>query len=318
MLRTKSNDELFDLYRSELALKLRNKRNLQRYYQVLDDFKGFLSNHPPSALLAKNFLGKWQNSKPSTLYKYVGIIRGFLVWYGEELNLKVKLEKLLPDYVDDNDIKKLLVVLDNKRSHKKSILRDKLLIELAYNSGLRREELSNLKAKDILIAPRLLIVRSGKGRKDRVVPLPSSIIDKLQSYIGDMNLEDRLFKLTPGTISDKIHRVAQKAGVKIHTHSLRHAYATRLLEKGANIKSIQELLGHSRIGTTEAYVSLLPKHLRNAVDLLDDKNNNKPDNKFPKMPKLLQARDPKKFGQMFVSEPKQRIYIDEDGNVFEV
>jgi len=105
--------------------------------------------------------------------------------------------------------------------------------------------------------------------KDRTVPLPSGIVRLLQEHITDMNPDTSVFHLKPVAISDKIRRIAKNAGVKIHAHSLRHGYATRLLEKGANIKAVQELLGHSRIGTTEVYLSLLPRHLRETVDLVD-------------------------------------------------
>ena len=114
-----------------------------------------------------------------------------------------------------------------------------------------------------------MVVRKGKGIKDRAVPLPTRIAQLLKTYTEGMNPDDRIFNVTPVAISDKIRRFAINAGVNIHTHSLRHGYATRLLERGANIKAVQELLGHSRIGTTESYLSLLPKHLRETVDLLD-------------------------------------------------
>ena len=269
MLRTKTNDELFSLYKTELTLRIRNQRNLSRYHQVLDQFQNFLSDNNPSALLAKSFLSKWGKQKPATLYKYMSIIKGFLNWYGEELDLKVKLPHQMPEYVEDESIKKLIATIKNKQTHKKAIEQDILLVQLAYNSGLRREELANLKVCDILINEKALIVRKGKGMKDRTVPLPSGIVRLLQAHIVDMNPDDSVFNIKPVAISDKIRRIAKNAGVKIHAHSLRHGYATRLLEKGANIKAVQELLGHSRIGTTEAYLSLLPKHLRETVDLLD-------------------------------------------------
>jgi hypothetical protein len=106
------------------------------------------------------------------------------------------------------------------------------------------------------------------------VPLPSGIVKLLQAHIADMNPDDRIFNVKPVAISDKIRRIARSAGVKIHAHSLRHGYATRLLEKGASIKAVQELLGHSRISTTESYLSLLPRHLRGTVDLLEDSDSN--------------------------------------------
>ncbi|MFC1974257.1 tyrosine-type recombinase/integrase [Chloroflexota bacterium] len=269
MLRTKTNNELFSLYKDELALRIRNERNLERYHQVLAQFQEFLADNTPSPTLAKSFLSKWSKQKPATLYKYTSIIKGFLNWYGEELDLKVKLPHQMPEYVEEESIEKLINAIKKKQTHKRTIDRDVLLVRLAYNSGLRRAELANLVVSDILINENALIVRKGKGLKDRTVPLPLSTVTTLKSYVTNMSTYDSLFNLKPVAISDKIRRVAKIAGVKIHAHSLRHGYATRLLEKGANIKAVQELLGHSRIGTTESYLSLLPKHLRETVDLLD-------------------------------------------------
>jgi len=145
VLRTKTNDELFSLYKAELTLRIRNQRNLMRYHQVLDQFQLFLSDNNPSSILAKSFLSKWSKQKPATLYKYVSIIKGFLNWYGEELDLQIKLSHQMPEYVEDESINKLIAAIKNKKTHKKAIERDVLLIQLAYNSGLRREELANLR-----------------------------------------------------------------------------------------------------------------------------------------------------------------------------
>jgi len=269
LLRTKNNEELFSLYKAELALRIRNQRNLSRYRQVLDQFQEFLAANPPSSMLAKSFLSKWAESKAATLYKYLGIIKGFLNWFGEDIDLKVKLPRQLPEYVNDEDIQKMIVTIKEKQTHKKEIDRDILLVELGYCSGLRRGELSRVRVSDIIIKEKLLIVRDGKGHKDRTVPLPSKIIPLLEKHIEHLEPGDSIFNVKPAAISDKISRIAKRAGVKIHAHSLRHGYATRLLEKGANLKAVQELLGHSRIGTTETYLSLLPRHLRQTVDLLD-------------------------------------------------
>lgn len=161
MLRTKTNEELFSLYKAELALRIRNQRNLERYCQVLDQFQQFLKESPPSSILGKSFLGKWSKRKPATLYKYLSIIKGFLNWYGEDIDLKVKLPRQLPEYVEDASVQKLIATIKEKQTHKKTIDRDILLIELAYNSGLRREELANLKVGDVLITEKALIVRKG-------------------------------------------------------------------------------------------------------------------------------------------------------------
>jgi site-specific recombinase XerD len=319
LLRTKTNEELFSLYRAELALRIRNQRNLTRYHQVLDQFQRFLADKPPSSMLAKSFLSKWSKRKPATLYKYLCIIKGFLNWYGEDLDLRVKLPHQLPEYVEDESIQKLIATIKTKQTHKKYIDRDILLIELAYNSGLRREELANLKAGDILINEKALIVRKGKGAKDRTVPLPSRVVKLLEQHIEHLNPDDSIFNVKPVSISDKIRRIASKAGVKIHAHSLRHAYATRLLEKGANIKAVQELLGHSRIGTTEAYLSLLPKHLRETVDLLESANE-KDSTTIPKIPRLTKiiATKPTDDIKITIMDANKKIYMDEEGNIFEI
>ena len=269
MLINKTNEELFSLYKNELALIIRNQSNLLRYRQILDQFHELIGDSPPSQTLAKGFLGKWSQSKPSTLHKYLGIIKGFLKWYGIDLDLKVKLPRKLPEYVEDESIQKLIATIKTKQTHKKGIDRDILLVELGYCSGLRREELSRVQVSDIIIKQKLLIVRDGKGLKDRTVPLPSKIFPLLEKHVEHLEPGDSVFNLKPGSISDKIRRIAKRAGVPIHAHSLRHGYATRLLEKGANLKAVQELLGHSRLATTEGYLSLLPIHLRQTVDLLD-------------------------------------------------
>ena len=318
LLRTKTNEELFSLYKAELALRIRNRSNLSRYYQVLDQFQQFLADTSPSSMLAKSFLSKWSKRKPATVYKYLSIIKGFLNWYGEEIDLKVKLPHQLPEYVEDESIQKIITAIKKKQTHKKAIDRDILLIELAYNSGLRREELANLKAGDILINEKALIVRKGKGIKDRTVPLPSRIVKLLETHIEDMNADDTIFSVKPVAISDKIRRVAKKAGVKIHVHSLRHGYATRLLEKGANIKAVQELLGHARIGTTESYLSLLPRHLIETVYLLDHPQTPaKKGRDLPTIPKLI-ATKPIDDIKIIITEPNKKTYIDEEGNIFEL
>ncbi len=116
-------------------------------------------------LLAKNFLTKWSRRKPTTLYKYLSIIKGFLDWYGEEINLKVKIPHQLPEYVEDESIEKLIEAIKKKDTHKRSINRDILLLELAYSSGLRRQELANLKVSDILINEKSIVV-SNVWRKE--------------------------------------------------------------------------------------------------------------------------------------------------------
>ena len=112
---------------------------------------------------------------------------------------------------------------------------------------------------------------------------------------------------------------ARKAEVNIHAHSLRHGYATHLLEKGAHIKAVQELLGHSRIATAEAYLSLLPKHLRETVDLLDSASEKNPNNIpiIPHLPKLISTK-PTDDIKITILDANNNYCMDDEGNTFEI
>jgi integrase/recombinase XerD len=268
-----TNDELFQQYETELLLRLHNAKDLIDHRHMLNKFKEYVGAFPITVELAKGFLSQYVDRKPRTLARYTKMIGGLMKWYGEPLDFRVKVPKSLPEYTEDADIQKLTAVIENKKTHKGNILRDLLLVELALNTGMRRSELANLEATDIHVD--FLIVRSGKGQKDRVIPLLPELAMRLQNFTKGMLPSEKVFKLKAACISDKIRLLSKKAGVKIHTHSLRHKFATDLLEQGANIKQVQELLGHTNLATTEVYLSLNSGSLKAAIDLLGKKQNNK-------------------------------------------
>lgn len=275
MLRNLSNDDLFKLYDSDLVLRLRNAKNLSDTRKMLTRFKEYLNGYPPSPELAKGFLSQFASRKPRTLYRYSQMIRVFMKWYGEPMDdFRVKVPKNIPPYTEDSDIEKLFGAIENKKTHKGCITRDSLLVELALKTGMRRSELANLEPRDI--HSDFLVVMKGKGGKDRVIPLAQSTAQRLHNFIVDMKPDEKVFKLKAPCISNKIRQFAKKAGLgDFHTHTMRHKFATDLLEKGANIKVVQELLGHENLATTQVYLSVTDLGLRQAVELLDDKSSNK-------------------------------------------
>jgi len=189
-------------------------------------------------------------------------------WYGEPINLKAKLPKTLPTYHEDKDIEALLEVIKQKQSHKKMIARDTLLVELAWRTGLRRTEMSNLEARDI--HPDFLVVRSGKGEKDRLIPLAPGLAEKLCDFTRGMKPSEKVFKLGPVSLGMKIKDLAKRAGLDdFHCHSLRHKFATDLLNHGANIRAVQQLLGHANLNTTQVYLAVTDQSLRDAVNQLE-------------------------------------------------
>jgi integrase/recombinase XerD len=268
-LRHLPNSQLFQQYDAELRLRLHNTKNLTDTQKMLARFGVYLGEMPPSAGAAKGFLAQFASKKPRTLYRYAQMIKAFMKWYGEPIDdLRIKVPKTIPQYTEDEDVAKLVKEIETKKTHKGTVLRDILLVELDRKSGLRRKELSDLEKR--WIHADFVEVRGGKGGKDRVVPLGPALAQRLQDFTKNMAPEERVFKLAPPTITMKIKRFARKAGLNdLHAHSLRHKFATDLLERGANIRTIQDLMGHGSLATTEVYLSVTEKSKRDAILLLD-------------------------------------------------
>ena len=129
--------------------------------------------------------------------------------------------------------------------------------------------MANVRVGDIDTGRQVLVVRQGKGSKDRIIPLSKITAEKLAEYIKDKDKESSLLGLAPASISGKVRSFAIKAGVDLHTHSLRDYFATSLSEKGATIREIQTLLGHSNLTHTERYTLHTDKHLKDAIELFD-------------------------------------------------
>jgi len=226
MLRRMTNEELFQLYDSDLVLRLHSPKNLSDTRKFLNRFNQYLGNYPPSPELAKSFLAQYADRKPRTLYRYAQMLRMFMKWYGEPMDdLKVKIPKSLPPYTEDTQIEKLLHAIQNKKTHKGNIVRDILLVELALKTGMRRGELANLEVRHI--HEDFLMVREGKNRKDRVIPLSPPIALRLKSYVKDKKPSDKIFGLAAPSITMKIKAYARGAGIE-DFHDIPPAFLLRL------------------------------------------------------------------------------------------
>jgi len=271
MARQMSNDELFLKYRPELLLKIHNQLNLKGDIALLQKFRGFLGDSRPSPSLAKEFISLYYQRSLRTQHRYAATIKSFMRWYGEPIDdLKIKVPKSLPQYVEDGQIEKLFSAIRDKKSHRRIIERDLLIVELYLKTGMRRSELAGLKVKDV--HSDFIMVIKGKGERDRMIPLLPDIARRLNSFIKDRQPDESVFGLTGPTIGNKISLFARKAGLNdIHTHSFRHKYATDLLVSGANLRVVQQLLGHSDLATTQVYLAITDESLRDAVNGLDKK-----------------------------------------------
>jgi integrase/recombinase XerD len=156
--------------------------------------------------------------------------------------------------------------------------RDRTLMELAYGCGLRLKELLGLQVADIDSARMVLHIREGKGQKERLVPLSERLLGMLRGYWRECRPATWLFPgikpslpLTGGAVQRICKRTAKRAGLskRIHPHTLRHSYATHLLEAGVDVLSVQALLGHSHFNTTAKYLHISMRRLQQLPALLE-------------------------------------------------
>ncbi|MFH1956609.1 MAG: tyrosine-type recombinase/integrase, partial [Patescibacteria group bacterium] len=151
------------------------------------------------------------------------------------------------------------------------------LISLSYGAGLRVSEVINLKIKDININELTIHIKEAKGNKDRITIFPDSLCDEIKKIISQNGKDDYLFaserggKLSERTAQKIFENALQKSGIKKDAtfHSLRHSFATHLLENGVDVRYVQELLGHQNIRTTQLYTKVTNPSIKNIKSPLD-------------------------------------------------
>jgi len=197
-----------------------------------------------------------------------------------------KLGLYLPDTLSMDDIDRIINSIDKKTDIGQ---RNQCILEVLYGCGLRVSELVDLKISNINFKEGFIIVE-GKGEKTRLVPLASSTAEYLHDYIQNVRKkikvnkkhEDIVFLNTRGTNMSRvivfiiIKELTQKAGINksISPHTFRHSFATHLLQNGADLRFIQEMLGHSSITTTQVYTHLKTEELRDVILNFHPRNRN--------------------------------------------
>jgi len=179
-----------------------------------------------------------------------------------------KLSKKLPAVLDVAEVEK---ILSQPITNNKLGLRDKAILELFYACGTRVSELINLKVNDLFLSDEIIRVL-GKGSKERLIPIGSSAIKWINDYLKSSRpllmkksksenylfLNSRSSKLSRMGIWKIIDRYVKEAGIEkeVHPHTFRHSFATHLLEGGADLRAVQEMLGHADISTTQIYTHI--------------------------------------------------------------
>lgn len=221
---------------------------------------------------AKNYLASlFEDKSKSTIMLAASSIRFFYTMLGKQIG-KISLpkkDKKLPVVLNKEEIKLLLDKSDTRKS--------KLIISFLYSSGLRVSELVNLKRQDLNFQDKIGWVRKGKGNKDRIFTVSENLCIELQKFLEKHSENIYLFSkekpLTTRNIQKIIQNTARKAGLqqKITPHTLRHSFATHLLESGTDIRVIQAILGHENLATTQIYAhvsSEMIKKIKNPFDNL--------------------------------------------------
>lgn len=204
-----------------------------------------------------------------------GLRYWFRLFGMEENALKmpvIKKKKTLPEVLSKEECKELFKA--------PRLLKHRFLLAFAYSAGLRMNELRHIKISDVDVDRKQIRVRQGKGKKDRYVILSEFIAGRLPHYLNEVKPQVYLFEgQTPGQVMGErsiqyvINEALQKTGIqkKVTMHTLRHSFATHLLEDGVDIYSIQHLLGHAHLSTTIIYLHVahvLPKVAHSPLDTL--------------------------------------------------
>jgi integrase/recombinase XerD len=282
-------DQALKLYLNHLSVE-RNlaKNSLESYARDLRTYVDYLDKQNIHKLIQENDIQDFLNSKRSdqseaSITRLIASIRGFHKFMiQEEISdnnpaqyLRVGSKALrLPKTISSDEMNK---IIDSIGGQDHNVTRDKLIFEFLYGTGARISELVNTDLDDIDIETNIVKIRFGKGSKQRIVPLGTSLKIAINNYItrtrnslintkkpnNALILNSKGGRLTRQSIWEVINRISVQNKIEDLTpHSLRHAFATHLLEGGADVRVVQELLGHSSVNTTQIYTHITVERLR--------------------------------------------------------
>jgi len=260
---------------TEIKQKLRYKRyspnTIRTYISCLEQFNRFIKseklqiNEPViyqylMGLVAKGYSRSSQNQHINAIKFYLEkVLKQKQKSYYIERPLK---KRMLPTVLSEQEIQLIFSNIKN--------LKHKAILSLIYSSGIRIGEALNLTINDLDSDRMLISIRRGKGEKDRMVPMASNVLKLLRVYYKEYKPVNYLFNgnengpYSATSVRNVLKRAVYKSNIKknVTPHTLRHSYATHLLEKGTDLRYIQVILGHSSVKTTEIYTHVSTKNLQ--------------------------------------------------------
>ena len=271
--------EFLDKLKAELKIRGFSPLTVRNYNFFVEKFLKRIGKEKAEELNeddVKLYLGEMFDSKSKNTIMLAAASLKF--FYVEVLGKKFgqikmpKKEKRLPEILTKEEVKKLIDSADNIKS--------RLIVSLLYSSGLRVSELVNLKVDDLNLNENTGWIRRGKGNKDRLFATSSGLCSELKEYLeskgkGSKYVFSRERPLTTRNIQKIIKGIRDRAGIskRVTPHTLRHSFATHLLENGVDIRKIQVLLGHSSLNTTQVYAHVSSeelKKIKNPLDMLEN------------------------------------------------
>jgi len=256
--------EILDKYQKQLKIENYSEQTVKSYYSALKLFLEWISRLKLDIVTDENiqnyiyYCKSEKNYSFSSMKQTIAAIRYFYDKIlrkpiPESLNITMRKPNYLPIVLSKKEIGEIIKSTNN--------LKHKAILFTIYFAGLRLGELLNLKIEDIDSEAKKIHIRQSKGKKDRYVMLSDKALELLREYFKRYKPKDYLFegqkggKYSPKSVQSVFKRSLQKAGIKkkATVHSLRHSFATHLLDDGTDIRYIQELLGHKRLETTQIY-----------------------------------------------------------------
>ena len=264
---------------TELKISKNSDYTIRNYINANEKLIDFLEKSPDQITTddTKLFIAENLTDKAATsITLFLSAIKyAHLTIFNKDITVTIKRpkkEKRLPTTLSKDEVKKLLNELKTEKS--------KLMISLMYACGFRVSELTNLKISNLNFSEKIGHVRQAKGNKDRIFNIPEFLVDELQDLVvlQKNSGQEFLFSGRSGKISERnlqkiVSLAAKRADLKnVHCHTLRHSFATHLLENGIDIRKIQELLGHADLSTTQIYTHISTEELKKIKSPLDTLN----------------------------------------------
>ena len=276
-------NELVDEFKLYIQLERGYSKNtVEAYCSDLGQFFIFLKKPLDEADEEdiKRFISKnTKKNDPTTVSRKLSAIKTFYKYLALNGKVKKMPSAMLPSakkafkLPQTLQVEQVRTLMESVKGIKPADFRDKAILEIMYGAGLRISELVSLNYEDVDAEDTSVRV-FGKGSKERIVPLGTEALRAVADYKAkgwiklvknDRNalfLSQRGKRLTRQSIWLVIKKYANVVGIEMHPHALRHSFATHLLENGADLRSVQQLLGHSSISTTQIYTHLSQKHLQ--------------------------------------------------------